>query len=431
MPDDSPSSASRPGAAASAAACRKDFDFGKLLGRGSFGSVLKVLRKADGRAFVCKEINLKGMKGQAREEANQEVELLRRISSGSQYIVDYIDSFLEKETLHIVMEFCEHGDLSGYMKARSGKNIEEATIWKFAIQIGLGLQWLHTNRILHRDIKSLNVFLTTSDDVRLGDLGVARVLSAGDAFASTLIGTPYYLSPEMCEQKPYNEKSDVWAYGCVAYEMCALSHPFEAKNNMQLVVKIISGKYEPIPDSYPVELRSFVTKCLAHKAADRPQIAALLLEDAPRGWAARLEIPLPGETADPLRHTAGWDPERINAKKKWRKLRAQIHEQHEEVVRRLDAPSRLAWDSLYRMLWAQMGVDSELPEEEVYSKVEKYVFEELKPEHTDLILKACKILPLEQECDRCRAIWEAPERLPAISEASETQLPGMVEPVAS
>lgn len=94
----------------------------------------------------------------------------------------------------------------------------------------LGLNHMHSRKILHRDIKTLNVFLDENLDVKLGDMGVAKILSTNTNFAKTIVGTPYYLSPELCEDKPYNEKSDVWALGVVLYECCTQRHPFDADN---------------------------------------------------------------------------------------------------------------------------------------------------------------------------------------------------------
>jgi NIMA (never in mitosis gene a)-related kinase 1/4/5 len=112
------------------------------------------------------------------------------------------------------------------------------------------LNYLHVNKILHRDIKSYNIFLTDDDNVRIGDLGVAKIISDTSNFAHTIVGTPYYLSPELCEERPYNQKSDVWALGCVLYEMCCLRHPFEATSQAALALKIIKGKYKPIPTTF-------------------------------------------------------------------------------------------------------------------------------------------------------------------------------------
>ena len=98
-----------------------------------------------------------------------------------------------------------------------GRLLPEQKVWSYFIQMCLGMEYLHQKKILHRDIKSMNVFLSKEDRLRIGDLGVAKVLSHTAAFAKTIVGTPYYLSPELCEEKPYNVKSDVWALGCVLY----------------------------------------------------------------------------------------------------------------------------------------------------------------------------------------------------------------------
>jgi NIMA (never in mitosis gene a)-related kinase len=102
-----------------------------------------------------------------------------------------------------------------------------------------GLQYLHANRILHRDIKTINMFLTKEERVKIGDLGVAKMLNETSNMAQTVVGTPYYLSPELCEEKPYNNKSDIWSLGCVLYELCTLKHPFEAQNQGALILKIL------------------------------------------------------------------------------------------------------------------------------------------------------------------------------------------------
>jgi len=94
----------------------------------------------------------------------------------------------------------------------------------------IGINYLHSNKILHRDIKTINMFLAKGDVIKIGDLGVAKQLETSLKMASTVVGTPYYLSPELCEEKPYNNKSDIWSLGCVLYELCTQKHPFEANN---------------------------------------------------------------------------------------------------------------------------------------------------------------------------------------------------------
>ena len=145
------------------------------------------------------------------------------------------------------MEYCEHGDLWAYLQGRKRKNISENRVWKMFIQITLGLAALHEKNIIHRDLKTLNIFLTKRDHVKIGDLGCSKITEKG-GFVSNLVGTPFYLSPEVCEDKPYNSKSDIWSLGIILYEICALRHPFHAETPPELMVKIIKGKYERIPN---------------------------------------------------------------------------------------------------------------------------------------------------------------------------------------
>jgi len=101
------------------------------------------------------------------------------------------------------------------------------------------LQYIHHKRILHRDIKTSNIFLTSNGTVKIGDFGISKVLENTLDQASTVVGTPYYMSPEVCENKPYTFKSDVWALGCVLYELCTLKHAFDANNLLGLIFKIM------------------------------------------------------------------------------------------------------------------------------------------------------------------------------------------------
>eukprot|EP00330_Aristerostoma_sp_ATCC50986_P011847 CAMPEP_0114583438 /NCGR_PEP_ID=MMETSP0125-20121206/7162_1 /TAXON_ID=485358 ORGANISM="Aristerostoma sp., Strain ATCC 50986" /NCGR_SAMPLE_ID=MMETSP0125 /ASSEMBLY_ACC=CAM_ASM_000245 /LENGTH=124 /DNA_ID=CAMNT_0001776877 /DNA_START=474 /DNA_END=848 /DNA_ORIENTATION=- len=122
----------------------------------------------------------------------------------------------------------------------------------------------------------MNIFMTKSDEIRIGDLGVAKMLAESANFAHTMVGTPYYLSPEMCEEKPYNEKSDIWALGCVLYEMCTSKHPFDANNQAALILKIIRGRYQAIPSTYSKDLVELVDACLSRDYRKRPTSGGIL-----------------------------------------------------------------------------------------------------------------------------------------------------------
>ncbi len=223
---------------------------------------------------VMKQIDIAKMNTAQREEALNEAKILSSLNSP--YIVAYHESFIENEKLCIIMEYCDNGDVSQFIRAKRGKHIEEMTVWKYFIETCLALQYLHGKKILHRDIKTMNVFLTKGYQVRLGDLGVAKVLSQTTNFAHTMVGTPYYLSPELCQEKPYNEKSDVWSLGCVLYEMCKQKHPFESRTQAALILKIIQARYDPLPNTYSKDISDIVTMCLQKDFKKRPTVQEIL-----------------------------------------------------------------------------------------------------------------------------------------------------------
>ena len=112
--------------------------------------------------------------------------------------------------------------------------------------MSLAIKHCHDRKIIHRDLKSQNIFLNKDSTILLGDFGIAKVLDSTKDFANTCIGTPYYMSPELFKNKPYGYKSDVWALGCVLYEMCNLRHAYDAKSINGLAVKILRGSYPPL-----------------------------------------------------------------------------------------------------------------------------------------------------------------------------------------
>ncbi|XP_078417049.1 serine/threonine-protein kinase Nek1 isoform X3 [Cetorhinus maximus] len=275
------------------------------IGEGSFGKAILVNSKEDGRQYVIKEINISRMPNKEREESRREVAVLANMKHPN--IVQYKESFEESGCLYIVMDYCEGGDLFKRINAQKGILFPEDQILDWFVQICLALKHVHDRKILHRDIKSQNIFLTKDGTVQLGDFGIARVLNSTVELARTCIGTPYYLSPEICENKPYNNKSDIWALGCVLYEMCTLKHAgalqlpsdipdphtreathhfgftfataemsFEAGNMKNLVLKIIRGSYPPVSVHYTYDLRSLMSQLFKRNPRDRPSVSSLL-----------------------------------------------------------------------------------------------------------------------------------------------------------
>jgi serine/threonine protein kinase len=119
------------------------------------------------------------------------------------------------------------------------------------------------------------VFLGDDNSVKLGDFGLSKILQSHD-FASTYVGTPFYMSPEICKAEQYGPHSDIWALGCIIYEMCAKTPPFNAKTHFDLIQKIKSGRYPDIPACYSAELRKVIASCLQTVPDHRPDTAALL-----------------------------------------------------------------------------------------------------------------------------------------------------------
>ncbi|NXW06047.1 NEK1 kinase, partial [Fregetta grallaria] len=184
--------------------------------------------------------------------------------------------FIENGCLYIVMDYCEGGDLFKKINAQKGILFSEDQILDWFVQICLALKHIHDRKILHRDIKSQNIFLTKDGTIQLGDFGIARVLNSTAELARTCIGTPYYLSPEICQNKPYNNKSDIWALGCVLYEMCTLKHAFEAGNMKNLVLKIISGPFPPVSMHYSYDLRNLLSQLFKRNPRNRPSVNSIL-----------------------------------------------------------------------------------------------------------------------------------------------------------
>merc|ERR1719188_2521570 len=170
------------------------------------------------------------------------------------------------------MDFAEGGDLYNWISKtrKAGQALPESQIVRWFTQSSLALKHLHERHVLHRDLKSQNIFLTGSGRLRIGDFGIAKILDSTAAFAKTTIGTPYYLSPEICKELPYSWGSDVWAMGCILYEMASLRVPFDAANIRALVAKITRGPTPALPSRYSPELQRLCGDLLQREEKKRP-----------------------------------------------------------------------------------------------------------------------------------------------------------------
>ncbi|KAL0485619.1 hypothetical protein AKO1_011933, partial [Acrasis kona] len=154
--------------------------------------------------------------------------------------------------------------------------IPEDLLWNYLIQISQGLKYLHDKRILHRDIKPQNIFLDHDNNVKIGDMGLGRILGPTSNFAHTGVGTPLYFSPELCREEPYNHKSDIWAFGCLMFELASFKPPFIASNQIALAKKIVGETPQPLPKMYSMELQFLIFKMLEKDSSKRPDINQML-----------------------------------------------------------------------------------------------------------------------------------------------------------
>ncbi len=236
-----------------------DFLIMKKLGKGSFGSVYLVKRKKDDQIYAMKRINLPKSSSNEKEAALNEIRLLASLSHPN--VIGYKETFCDISTgdLCIVMEYGDGGDLAKRIEYNKSHHLlfEENMIWKWFIQLLNGLIFLRSHHIMHRDLKSANVFLMKNNIVKIGDLNVSKL--SKNSLAKTKTGTPYYLAPEVWEDRTYEYKCDVWSLGCIIYELCCLVPPFRATSLKELHRTIRTGYYIPIPKEYSNELKIVIS----------------------------------------------------------------------------------------------------------------------------------------------------------------------------
>lgn len=290
---------------------------GAVIGKGSFGCAYLAVRRSDpnGKQFVIKEIR---MDPRDQQSAMREAKLLAALDHPN--IIACKESFLlpglsqNMRVLCIVTEFADGGDLRKRLTQHTANRslMPESEVLDIFVQTCLALKHLHDRKIIHRDIKPENIFLMRSNVVKLGDLGVATVLSNTLACAETLTGTPYYTSPEIVLEKKYNHKTDVWSLGCVLYELITLTHAFNGRSQRQLFDNIVRASYVPIASACvssvgggqqrcSVELEALVGEMLQKNPRDRPSVNQLLRK--PIVMARIQKFLSDAAVADELNHT--------------------------------------------------------------------------------------------------------------------------------
>ena len=258
------------------------YDLIEIIGQGMYGKVYKALNKLEKKYYAIKTLNIQNISQKERLNIETEIKLLQELKHPN--IVLYKESFLdENQNLNIVTTFCEGGDLYQRIFQTQKNFFPEKTIINALVQLLLGLSYIHDKKIVHRDIKTKNIFIQNEHTLRIGDFGIAKIFNSNNQNnnknynINKMVGTPLYMAPECFKQnKKYSYKSDIWSLGCCIYEMCNLKHAFEGQFFPAVSVKISEGKRLPVNKIYSKELRNIIDYMLDLNMRNRPTIAFLL-----------------------------------------------------------------------------------------------------------------------------------------------------------
>ncbi|KAH9503252.1 Serine/threonine-protein kinase Nek10 [Bulinus truncatus] len=264
-----------------------DYAVFELLGTGAFGSVYKVRKKIGRQSFFAlKEVNLQNLAfgKSAKEKAMSVGEITNELKIMKEEmrhpnIVRYFKTFEMNDKLYILMEYIEGAHLGEHFNSLKEKNekFQEHRIWHILIQLILALRYLHKEKgIVHRDLTPSNIMLGENDKVTITDFGLAKQKRSDCSKMTSVVGTILYSCPEVVQNLAYGEKADIWALGCILYQMCALEPPFNNTNMLILVKKIVAAEYKSIPEKdYSPQLLQTIKSCLCVNPDERPDILEL------------------------------------------------------------------------------------------------------------------------------------------------------------
>eukprot|EP01061_Rhynchopus_euleeides_P026072 TRINITY_DN4269_c0_g1_i1.p1 TRINITY_DN4269_c0_g1~~TRINITY_DN4269_c0_g1_i1.p1 ORF type:complete len:447 (+),score=173.13 TRINITY_DN4269_c0_g1_i1:192-1532(+) len=247
----------------------------KKIGRGSYGEAWLVETSSDGTVCVAKVMELPKMSNRDVQYAYSEIKCLSLVKHPN--VIRYYEDKEEGDCLLIIMEFADGGDLDRQVKQRAANNFkyfQEHEVLFMFLQLCMALDHIHAKKMLHRDIKGANIFLTSTGVIKLGDFGFSHEYeeTVSNAVAGTFCGTPYYLAPELWENKKYGKKADVWSLGVLLYEMLALKRPYTAQNMRGLMDKVLEGKFPPPPSHCRQQMHDLISFILQSDPEQRPTV---------------------------------------------------------------------------------------------------------------------------------------------------------------
>ena len=265
----------------------KKYFITRALGNGATGVVWLVRRTADNAPFALKIVNLEGMSGADKARASAEVHCLMSCNFFS--ILKCHDDFVKSDPsnaenpllIALVLDYANAGDLRQEIKNRlqSQRPFKEHEAGLLFLQILMAIHHVHSNHMLHRDIKSANILLCANGLVKLGDFGFSKVYSGtvSDNVGKTFCGTPYYVAPEIWKRERYSKKADMFSLGVLLYEMLTLRRPFHADDMNAVRQQAIHGEYDPLPEEVSYEMAGIVRSFLDVDPIRRPSSGELLV----------------------------------------------------------------------------------------------------------------------------------------------------------
>ncbi|XP_072940524.1 serine/threonine-protein kinase Nek8-like [Epargyreus clarus] len=248
----------------------------KTIGKGTYGNVYLCENKSNNVLTIVKDIEMNVKLHTHKKDITNEIDILSTMNHPN--IIKFYNSYYIDNNVMICMEYASSGNLAEYMYQRCPNLIKQQEILFYFCQVLLGVNHIHSLNIVHRDLKAENILLTGEHGiiVKIGDFGISKMLASAKK-TSTVIGTPYYLAPELCEGKPYDTKSDVWALGCLLYEMCTHKRAFESETLVGLVKAITSASVHPIDLSvYERGMQDLIDSMLSVLPDKRPTIKDLM-----------------------------------------------------------------------------------------------------------------------------------------------------------
>ena len=234
-----------------------------MIGKGSYGSVYKVVNTINGRMYALKKIKTDGVQHYEKTSIINELRILS--AHKCPFIIKFKTCFYENGHIHLITEYASKGDLSVLIKRNLFYKIQfkEHVLWNYFLQMCVAISYLHSLKVIHRDIKPSNIFVDSDDNIKLGDFGIIKLMKSFMMYGQTQIGTPLYMCPEMYKRERYDTKVDSWSLGCILFELMTLKPPFTANNMVELKNKIFKAQYDSLKTrAYSILLKDVLAKLL-------------------------------------------------------------------------------------------------------------------------------------------------------------------------